>query len=297
MTKLLEKLPVTVVVPVRNEASAIRSCLQKLAGFEAVVVVDSKSTDGTDKLALEMGAEVLQFNWNGSFPKKRNWVLRTYQFRTPWVFFLDADERVNAEFCTELRGALKKPAHDAFWVNYQNSFLGCELKFGEANKKLSLFRVGSGEYEEIGEQRWSSLDMEIHEHPIVKGRVGEIRSRVQHLDDRGYEHWVRKHNEYSSWEAQRIRLLKSRGDLSYRLLTPRQKVKYRMVGSQWFPCLYFVYIFLLKRGFLDGHAGLVYALSKAIYFWNISVKLRELQRCNLSRVQERSNQEDEPKSS
>jgi glycosyltransferase involved in cell wall biosynthesis len=286
MNKHPEKLPITVVIPVRNESSKIRSCLQKLAGFETVVVVDSNSTDGTDKLAWEMGAKVLQFNWNGSFPKKRNWVLRTYQFRTPWVFFLDADELVDSEFCSELTVELKKPNYNAFWINYQNSFLGRELKHGESNKKLCLFRVGHGEYEEIREQRWSNLDMEIHEHPIVKGRVGEIRTRVQHIDDRGYEHWLRKHNEYSSWEAQRIRLLKSQGELINDRLTLRQKIKYRLVGSSWFPCVYFFYVFLLKRGYLDGYPGLVYALSKAIYFWNISVKLRERQQMQRESVVE-----------
>ena len=81
-------LPVTVVIPVKNEALNLPRCLGRLAEFEHIVVVDSGSSDTTCEIAERAGAEVLQFNWDGRFPKKRNGVLRNYTFKTEWVLFL-----------------------------------------------------------------------------------------------------------------------------------------------------------------------------------------------------------------
>ena len=124
-------------------------CLSRLSRFAHVVVVDSGSTDRTLEVAREHGAETLAFVWDGRFPKKRNWTLRTHPFRTPWVFFLDADEMVTEAFCDELARTLPTTAHAGFWVTYTNWFLGRPLRHGEANRKLAVFRVGAGEYERI----------------------------------------------------------------------------------------------------------------------------------------------------
>ena len=181
-------LPITVVVPTRNEERMLGECLSRLTRFAKVIVVDSDSKDRTVEIARAHGAEVLTFEWNGRFPKKRNWTLANYEFRTPWVFFLDADELVSDAFCDELAATLPTTNHVGFWVAYTNWFLGRRLRHGGANRKLALFRVGAGEYERIDDTRWSSLDMEVHEHPILVGSTGAIRAVLEHKDDRGYAH-------------------------------------------------------------------------------------------------------------
>lgn len=101
------KLPITVVIPAKNEASNLPRCLKALDdSFEDVVVVDSGSTDQTQEIARSFQAGVLDFQWDGKFPKKRNWVLRNYGFKTPWVLFLDADECVTPTFIQELSNRL-----------------------------------------------------------------------------------------------------------------------------------------------------------------------------------------------
>lgn len=50
--------------------------------------------------------------------------------------------------------------------------------------------------------------MEVHEHPIIEGKVGIIKSKVVHKDFKNLEHYIAKHNAYSSWEAQRYLQLK-----------------------------------------------------------------------------------------
>ena len=274
---MADQLPVTVVVPTLNEERMLGECLSRLTRFAKVVVVDSGSKDRTVEIARDHGAEVLAFEWNGRFPKKRNWTLAKHAFHTPWVFFLDADEMVTEAFCDELAATLPTTPHVGFWVSYTNWFLGQRLRHGGANRKLALFRVNAGEYERIDDKRWSSLDMEVHEHPVLTGSTGSLRAVLEHKDDRGYAHWLAKHNDYSTWEAHRLDALRgAMGEEGRPKLTWRQKAKYSCVGQFWFPWAQFVYGYVFKAGFLDGYPGFVYACSKAVYFWHIGVKVREL---------------------
>lgn len=271
----MNPLPVTVVIPARNEERNLPECLRRLGRFARVVLVDSGSTDRTCEIARAAGAQVVHFEWNGRFPKKRNWFLRNQRIETPWVFFLDADEFVDDAFCDELARTLPGTAHAGFWISYTNWFMGRRLLHGETNRKLALFRPDAGEYERIDEERWSNLDMEVHEHPVLKGSTGQIGARLDHRDYRGLEHWIRKHNEYSSWEARRLAALRRHGRLDDAALTDRQRRKYRSIGAWWLPAAYFVDCYVRRGGFRDGHAGFAYAMVKAIYFWEIGLKLRE----------------------
>lgn len=268
------KIPVTVVVPVRNEASNLASCLVRLNSFERVVVVDSGSEDASASIAREFGAQVVEFRWNGSFPKKRNWFLDNCEIGTDWVLFLDADELVTQRFCEEVASAISSSKYVGFWVSYDNWFLGRRLRFGDTFRKLALFKHGAGRFERIDEVEWSALDMEVHEHPVLHGRVGSLRSRVEHIDKRGLHAYIDKHNEYSTWEARRIhKLLRDGGGAPLR---PRQQWKYLLVRTPLLPVVYYLYSLIFKLGFLDGRAGFVLARLKAQYFFHIGLKLAEL---------------------
>lgn len=272
-------LDVTVVIPVKNEAINLPRCLECVQAFEHVVVVDSGSTDATCDIAEKAGAKVLPFDWDGRFPKKRNWVLRNYDFQTEWVIFLDADEFVNEAFAAELGKALAATDCDGFWLNYERWFLGRELKHGDEFVKLALFRVGAGEYERIEEDQWSHLDMEIHEHPVLSGKIGEIRAPIEHNEYRGLHHYIAKHNEYSSWEAARYLQLVQGSDFehseAWQNLTPRQQRKYRHLAKWWAAPVYFLRAYFLKKGFFDGAVGLHFALMKSVYFYQIRLKIKE----------------------
>ena len=274
----MARLPVTVAVPIRNEEKNLPECLTRLGRFEKVVVIDSGSQDRSREIAQAAGAMWIDFQWNGRFPKKRNWFLRTHPPTTPWVLFLDADEFIDDAFCDELARVLPTTSHSGFWLNYCNWFLGRRLRHGDANKKLALMRVGSGEYERIDEDHWSHLDMEIHEHPILTGSIGEIKSRIDHRDDRGLEHWRRKHAEYAAWEARRVRALESDGGGSQHVLTTRQRRKYQLIGRRWLPFAYFVQMYLLQHGWLDGWPGFRFAVEKAKYFADIGRRIRAARR-------------------
>lgn len=267
------KIPVTVVIPVKNEEKNIAECLEKLKEFSQVIVVDSMSTDRTAEIVKSFGAEFIEFEWNGKFPKKRNWVLRNKEIRNDWVLFLDADEFLTADFINELQEKIVLNEFNGFWISYDNFFMKKKLNYGDKMKKLPLFRINSGEYERIAEDSWSHLDMEIHEHPIISGNIGIIKSPIIHNDYKGLEHYIARHNAYSTWEANRFVMLNN----NFKDLTFRQKVKYKLMKTGLLPLFYFVGAYIIKLGFLDGSSGYYLAKYKSQYFFQIQTKIKEIQ--------------------
>ncbi len=268
-------IPISVVIPVKNEEKNLPQCLKLLREFSEIIVVDSGSTDKTKDIAKEWGARVVNFDWNGKFPKKRNWVLRNETLKNEWVLFLDADEHPTEEFIEEVSKRVNNEKYNGYWITFINYFMGNQLRHGDQFKKLPLFKVGKGEYEKIEEDSWSHLDMEIHEHPIVDGEVGKIQASIIHNDYRGLEHYIQKHNAYSTWEAKRYLKLKGEG---FSKLNSRQKLKYKLLELGLMPSAYFLGSFFLKAGFLDGKTGFNFAMLKANYFRQIQLKTKEFEK-------------------
>src|SRR5271154_817273 len=100
-------LPVSVVVPVRNEACNLPRCLESLTGAGEVYVIDSQSTDETVAIAQSFGAKVVQFHYAGGWPKKRQWAMDTLPLAYDWVLLLDADEVLTAALAEEIQLTLQ----------------------------------------------------------------------------------------------------------------------------------------------------------------------------------------------
>lgn len=277
-TAFLEKfnasIPVTVIVPVKNEEENLAKCLERLTSFAEIVVIDSGSTDGTRTIAEKFGARLIDFQWNGNYPKKRNWFLLNGRPTQAWVLFVDADEYVNNPFCDAVAEAVDSADKDGFWLSYTNFFLGKRIRYGLAQRKLALFRVGKALYEKVEEDSWSQLDMEIHEHPIVVGAVGEILVPIEHHDYKGLGKFIEKHLYYAQWEARRYVKLQD-DPYTWGHLTPRQRFKYRHLAKWWYPWFYFAHTYFVKRGLFDGAAGFHYAFYKAWYFQTIRLLIWE----------------------
>ena len=269
----MNKIPITVIVSVKNEELNLPSCLEKLKQFDQIIVVDSGSTDNTRSIASNMGAEVLQFQWNGKFPKKRNWALQNANLRHEWILFLDADEFVTENFVKEVEIKTQDPNFNGFTIQFENYFMGRKLKYGYGFQKSALFKKSKGAYEKIEEDLWSHLDMEVHEHPIIEGKVGVIKAKVVHKDFKDLEHYIAKHNAYSSWEAQRYLQLKNSKN---ELLSFNQKIKYRLLNTGLLPTVYFLGAYFLKLGFLDGKEGFYLARFKSHYFFQIQTKVNSI---------------------
>jgi glycosyltransferase involved in cell wall biosynthesis len=269
----LNKIPVTVIISVKNEALNLPSCLEKLDRFEQIIVVDSGSSDETIAIASAMGAEVLQFVWDGKFPKKRNWALQNASLLHEWVLFLDADEFVTEDFVNEVEIKTQNPDYNGYTIQFENYFMGKKLRYGYGFQKSALFKKSKGAYEKIEEDLWSQLDMEVHEHPIIEGNVGVIKSKVIHKDFKNLDHYIAKHNAYSTWEAQRYLQLKQSKNSQ---LSLNQKIKYGLLNTGLLPMVYFIGAYFLKLGFLDGKEGFYLARFKAHYFFQIQTKIGSL---------------------
>src|SRR5436190_14336291 len=139
----LSKVPVSILIPVRNEAGNLPRCLASVAWADQIFVVDSQSIDGTPEVAAKHGAIVVQFEFNGTWPKKKNWALENLPFNHEWVFILDADEVLPAEAEDEFRKIVSDKAHpvDGYWINRRFMFMGKWLRHAYyPNWNLRLFK-------------------------------------------------------------------------------------------------------------------------------------------------------------
>lgn len=280
-------VPISVLIPTRNEAQNLGRCLDALSGWaDEVVIVDSQSSDGTADIAREHGATVLQFHYEGGWPKKRQWALDTYPFRNEWILLLDADEILLDPIKKEIGEAVRSDEYDGYWLRFQLYFLGRQLRFGGFDLwKLFLFRKGKGRYEQRFEHHDPSMsDIEVHEHVVVDGRVGRLRNPIRHENWNSLYRYIEKHNEYSQWEA-RVYLDGHDGELSASLFGTQaerrrwlKKYLFRVPG---FPLLTFMYHYIVRMGFLDGRAGFTYCTLKAIQRFHAKAKWYELTRTDI----------------
>lgn len=269
-------LDLTIAIPVLNEELNLPGCLKAIGKDTAqkIVVIDSGSTDRTKEIAVEFGAEVIDFAWNGKFPKKRNWYLQNHTPITKWILFIDADEFLTKDFKIELRNKLLLDDKVGYWLKYSIYYMGKKLKGGYPLKKLALFCRGAGQYEQIEEEYWSMLDMEVHEHPVISGKIGFFKSTIDHQDFRGVTHFNLKHNEYAKWEARRFLKIKNDKVVTTNL-TWKQRLKYHLMGTVWIGPAFFLGSYILLGGFRDGTRGLSFAIFKMSYFNQVYCNIRE----------------------
>jgi glycosyltransferase involved in cell wall biosynthesis len=279
--ELAVNLPVSVIIPARNECRNLARCLESLRGVGEVYVVDSFSSDGTAEIASSYRAKVVQFHYSGGWPKKRQWAMDTLPLKYDWVLLIDADEVLTPELAKEIRLSIQNSEIDGYYISLRMHFLGRVLRHGDAGfYKLSLFRRGKGNFEcRFSDQDGSMCDMEVHEHVVVKGRTAKLNNALLHCNVESLSRYIHKHDEYSNWEA----ALSVRGDQGGLppSLTGSQAQRRRWLRKNFFclpgsPVLFFLYKYLLRLGFLDGIPGLIYCGFQGIQFFHIKAKIYEL---------------------
>lgn len=280
-TALHAKVPLSVLIPTKNEAHNLPRCLASVRWADEVWVVDSKSTDTTVAIAEAHGARVVQFQFNGTWPKKKNWALDALPFAHAWVFILDADEVLPPEAESELRAIVVDPQHgrDGYWINRRFFFMGQWLRHAYyPNWNLRLFRHARGRYEKLTDAATGSGDNEVHEHVIVSGPTGRLHCEMEHYAFPSIEVFVEKHNRYSNWEAQVA--LANGNDVTLQLGTADRRRRLKRIARRlpFRPWLRFAYVYLWQRGFLDGRAGFYFARLHAMYESLSIMKTHELRR-------------------
>lgn len=272
-----ERIPVSVLIPTRNEANNLPRCLESLGDFEEIWIVDSGSTDGTTDVAVRAGARIVHFDYKGGWPKKRQWALDNLTLRCDWILLLDADEILTAELVAEIREAVKRPQCAGYYIALRTAFLGRTLRYGDTRLwKLALFRKGKGRFEQrLAHQDASMGDIEVHEHVLVDGRTENLREHIVHRNLNSIARYIEKHNEYSNWEARVLVQPPQQTPLLGKQAHRRRALKrlaYRIPGS---PLLLFFYRYLFRLGFLDGPQGLIYCSFQAIQLFHTKAKILE----------------------
>jgi glycosyltransferase involved in cell wall biosynthesis len=275
-------LPVTVIIPTRNEAGNLPRCLQALRDVGEVYVIDSQSTDDTVEIARSRGAHVVQFHYQGGWPKKRQWAMDTLPLAYDWILLLDADEVLTPKLAEEIRSATQNPVINGYSMLLRTQFLGRVLRFGDVGLwKLSLFRRGKGHYEcRLKDQDASMADMEVHEHVVVEGATAKLRNSLIHHNVDSLSRYIQKHDEYSTWEC---RVLLERGgndelppSLFGTQAQRRRWLKRKLFAAPGSPVLLFLYRYILRFGFLDGVPGLIYCGFQAVQMFHTKAKIYEL---------------------
>lgn len=274
-------VPVSVVVPIKNEAENLPRCLESVRWADEIFVVDSSSTDASAAVAERFGAKVVQFHFSGTWPKKKNWALQTLPFRNEWVLILDADEVIPPAAGEEMAEAISQAGEICgYWINRRFFFLGRWLRHSYyPNWNLRLFRHSLGRYERLTEAETKSGDNEVHEHVIVHGPTARLRCEMDHYAFPSVDVFIEKHNRYSNWEA-RVAvdglLPQSAQGISNQRVERRRRLKLLSQRLPFRPLLRFLYIFVWQKGFLDGRDGYYFARLHATYEFLSVAKTYEL---------------------
>ncbi len=264
---------VSIVILTKNEQQDLPGCLESVSWSDDVHVFDSCSSDDTVRIATEFGANVTQRLFD-DWSTHQNWGLANISFKHQWVLYIDADERVTAGLVGSIRAAVSKPdKFVAFRIRRRDFFMGTWLKHVQASPYyIRLFRPEYMRYERL-----------VNPVSIVDGPVGELDGHIDHYPfSKGIAHWIDRHNSYSTFEASQIsRDRSSRAPFNvWKALFGADFHQRRFHQKELFfrlpfrPIVKFFILYCVRLGFLDGYAGLNYAILQSIYEYFIVMKTR-----------------------
>jgi glycosyltransferase involved in cell wall biosynthesis len=263
---------VSVLLLTYNEEINLSRCLNALTWCDDVVVVDSGSTDATVSIAKTFGARVLTRTFD-NFAAQRNFGLDTADLRHDWVLHLDADEVVTDVFLATLEAlvppggtyAYRVPSKTIFrgrWLRHAGMFPSYQVRLGH-RERLRFKQVGHGQREDLP--------------PEQLGTFSE--PYLHHAFSHGMRHWLDRHVRYADDEARELRAARKTRLWTWRDIVARDRMaRRRALKSLAFslplplrPPLRFLYVYVFRGGFLDGHAGFIYAFMLATYEGMIAI--------------------------
>lgn len=237
----------TVVIVAKNEARNITDCIASASFADAVVVLDSGSTDHTAELATKAGARVVRTDWPGYGPQ----VARGFRLaRTAWVLSLDADERISDALRAELLAAIRSNDFDGYRIPRLSEFCGRFIHHAGWRPDHTL---------RLGRRTLAGFtDHFLHAHMTLDGRVGELKQSLIHFSYPDMQDVLEKLDRYSSGHARDMLASGQTGGVGKAVLH----------GGFAFIRTYF-----LRLGFLDGRHGLMLAVYNAEYTYYKYIKL------------------------
>jgi (heptosyl)LPS beta-1,4-glucosyltransferase len=239
---------IAVVILTLNEESNICDCIASLRWADRVVVVDTLSTDNTVSLARASGAEVISHPFE-DYSQIRNVALDAVT--SPWIFFVDADERATPELASEVRHVTAHRPENGWWVPRHNYIFG-KLTLGAGwypDYQMRLLRRGMARYERP-----------VHEVVVLAGQDGYLENPLLHYNYHTVAQFRAKQARYTDYDAG---LLRAQG------VRPRSYTPFTQALR------HFYWRLVSLHGHRDGLHGLRLCLLTA---WYEGVKYRKLAR-------------------
>lgn len=273
------RMKVSTLILTLNEASNLPACLAALTWCDDVVVLDSGSTDDTVKIAVSLGARVVTHAFD-CFADQRNYGLDHVEFAHQWVLHLDADEIVSPDFAAALSSLEPSTEIDGYrvpfkmmlfgkWLRHAGMWPAHQVRIGHA-RRLRFVQVGHGQRE-----------------ALPPSRVGDFSEAIEHYSfSKGMLPWLQKHLDYAADEAALVVAERRSGRTGPLNLfkadpTSRRRVAKSLASrlpNSLRPLARFTYVYVWRLGFLDGRAGLTYALLLSTYEAAIAVLAEETER-------------------
>lgn len=266
---------IDVMIPTFNEASHISETVENALHVGPVYVLDSLSTDGTQELARKAGATVIEHPFE-NYSRQKNWGLDNLPFTGDWVFILDADERITPQLREELFETAASPeAAAGYLVNRVVIFMGRPIRHGGLfpSWNLRFFRRGKCRYE----------DRSVHEHMICDGPTRNMKHLMLHIRRESISEYLTKHIKYADMESDEwVKMATGTKSEAH----ARELFRAQLRMRQWIrrevwprtplkPAIRFVYMYMLKLGFMDGKPGWHLASLMASYEYMISLLYKD----------------------
>lgn len=270
--KNLSEVKATVVIVTKNESLNIKDCIHSVKNFHKIILADSKSQDSTISLAFEAmqeinkSVEIMNFEWNGKYPKKKQWVLENLKSDNDWILFMDADERISPKLEREISNFIedKSSNYGAAYMDLEYHFAGDKLKFGYHPRKLNFIHKNRCKYIDL-DDLWvpGYWENEMHVQPVVVGGIYKFKNKLTHNDNDPIVTWFERHIRYAKREV--LLDIASNHEKDFReKKAGRAKIFQSIPGKSIF---IFLYSYFFCFGFLDGIRGRNYAFAYAWYYW------------------------------
>lgn len=241
-------MKISLVMIAKNEEKNIAKSLESVKGLVSeIVVVDSGSTDNTNKIAQSFGAKIFKRPFD-NFSAQKNYALSLAM--NEWVLHLDADEVLSEQLKEEIKNTIESTQYDGFMLTRENFFLGRKMRYSGIAKedRLRLAKKSLSRY----------VGGIIHEELNVSGKIGKLKNVFYHYTCPNLDGYFNKFEQYTTFGA---------------LKMADKNKKAKIVDIVFRPPMEFIKRYVLKLGFLDGLEGFVWAVLGSYYSFTKYIKL------------------------
>jgi glycosyltransferase involved in cell wall biosynthesis len=243
---------ITAIIPTLNEEIHIAEAIKSVSFADEIIVIDSFSTDKTLEIAEKMDVKIIKRKFD-DFSSQKNFAIS--HASNPWIYILDADERVTPQVQKEILEAVQNPKNFVgFFVRRTFYFCGKKINYGgcQRDKVVRLFLKEHCNYKGI-----------VHETIVTNGKLGFFKNKIEHYSYRNFDHYISKMNHYGELRGKEY-FDKGKNVNLYQILVK--------------PPARFVIHYFIRLGFLDGFPGFIFAKAQAYGVYVRYIKLWFLNR-------------------